>query len=63
MIQWVTRTRRECRDVVVVAALSGIELGTEASSGTCADPNVDILALLLVQLIRLDYVWGARTIR
>ena len=42
-----TRTRAECREVTVVAGTAEAELGKEAPSGTCTDPDLAIFSLLL----------------
>src|ERR1700680_5092330 len=45
VIQCVTRTRAECLGASFVTGAVETQLGTEASAGSCADPNVAIFGL------------------
>src|SRR5580658_304747 len=48
VIQCVTRTRAEWRGVTVAAGMVEAEVGTQLGNGTCADPDLAILWLLLM---------------
>ena len=61
IIQWLTRTRTEWRESFVATRTIGL-LGTEAFSGKCADPNVDIASSCWPRFTPLNYIWGATII-
>ena len=50
VIQCVTRTRAECLGASFVTGPVETRLGTEASAGRCADPDVAILASVRLRL-------------